>query len=130
MRMYPGRVLANRTAWVVPPLWFIGVTVLSFLPHSAKMRLATRGLFHTPAHIVVFAVTAFMAWRIAKPTAQRLTAYAAVIGYGAVIEVTQSRVNGSAFEWDDLAADIFGAGLALLIIWLARQGRETPSESR
>jgi hypothetical protein len=65
-----------------------------------------------------------MAWRIAQRTAQRLITYAAVIGYGAVIEVTQSRVNGSAFEWDDLAADIFGAGLALLFIWLgkARKG--------
>jgi hypothetical protein len=123
MRISPGKLLANGTAWLVPPLWFIGVTVLSFLPRSAKIRLATRGLLHTPTHIVVFAVTAFIAWRIAKPTAQRLTEYAAVIGYGAVIEVTQSRVKGSAFEWDDLAADIFGAGLALLIIWLCRTGK-------
>ena len=68
---HPG-VLGGRSAWPVVALWFLGVSVLSFLPHSAKVRLDTRGLLHTPAHVLVFAASVFIARPIAQQSAPAL----------------------------------------------------------
>ena len=59
-----------------------GVTVLSFLPHSAKMRLATWGLC-TLQLMLSYSLSRLMAWRLARSSTQRLIAYASVIGYAA-----------------------------------------------
>jgi VanZ family protein len=104
----------------VTGLWFLAITVLSFLPHPAKTGLATRGIFHTPAHIVIFGISTLVAWRSIRQPAHRRLAYAAVIGYGALIEVAQSRINRTAFEWEDLAADIAGVVLALILVQSCR----------
>jgi VanZ family protein len=106
--------LPSRPA--VTGLWFLAITVLSFLPLPAKTELATRGSFHTPAHIVIFGISTLVAWRSMRQAVQRRLAYAAVIGYGALIEVAQSRINRTTFEWDDLAADIAGVVLALILV--------------
>lgn len=116
----PSSAIAGRTAWLVSTLWFVGVTALSFLPYSAKLRLETRSVFHMPAHVLVFAGSAFIVWRIVQPPVSRLITYLAVIAYIVAIEFTQSRVNVTQFEWDDLIADIAGVALALLAIWLCR----------
>lgn len=119
-RTSPSSAIAGRTAWLVATLWFVGVTALSFLPYSAKLRLETRSVFHIPAHVLVFAGSAFIAWRIVQRPIPRLITYLAVIAYIVAIEFTQSCVNVTRFEWDDLIADIAGVALALLAIWLYR----------
>jgi hypothetical protein len=116
----PSSAIAGRTAWLAATLWFVGVTALSFLPYSAKLRLETRSVFHMPAHVLVFAGSALIAWRIVRRPISRLITYLAVIGYIVAIEFTQSWVNATQFEWDDLIADIAGVALALLAIWLYR----------
>jgi hypothetical protein len=123
---HPG-VLGGRSAWPVVALWFLGVTVLSFLPYSAKVRLDTRGLLHTPAHVLVFAASVFIARPIGQQSARRWITCISIILYVVLIEIAQSWTNGSPFEWDDLIADIAGVGLALVAIWLYRARKTLPT---
>jgi VanZ family protein len=67
-------------------------------------------------HMLAFAALAFCAWRGFATSARRLAGVPlALMAYGAVIELVQSRIPGRSGEWPDLLADAVGiaAGMAL-----------------
>lgn len=111
--------------------WFTWLTLLSFLPRSSKEHLDTRGSFHSPIHVLVFAVSALMVCRKAQKVTRRLIPCAAVVCYGLAIEALQSRFNRSPLEWNDVASDVFGVLLFLAAAnWLTNGRRFEPERQR
>ena len=102
-------------------LWFTLVCILSFLSPSTKGHLETRGSFHVPSHVIVFAVSTLVACRHVRYAGGRVVTSTAVIAYGWVIEAMQSRIYGAALEWGDVASDACGVlvAFALTLLCLA-----------
>jgi hypothetical protein len=99
-------------AW--PYIWFVWVAVLSLRP-SWKRGFHTKGLLHVPGHVLIFAVSAFVACRSAQSVSQRVIRSAAVISFGCALEAVQSWIFRSRFEWDDVVTDACGVLLFLLV---------------
>lgn len=116
--------MSENIGKAVPYIWFICVGVLSLLPGSYKAHLHTRGLLHTPGHIVVFAVSAFLACRSVRVIPRRGFLSLAVIGYGGVLEALQSWLWRSRFEWDDVASDACGVLLVFVFATWAEAVRK------
>ena len=67
-------------------------------------------------HALAFAVLAAMAELALWPQpARRRLNVAALLAYGALIEVVQSRLPARSGEWSDLAADAVGIAIGLLL---------------
>jgi peptidoglycan/LPS O-acetylase OafA/YrhL len=103
-------------AW--PLVWFAWVAVLS-LRASWKREFHTKGSLHVPGHVLIFAVSAFVACRSARSVSQRVIRCGAVIGFGCALEALQSWIFGSQFEWNDVVTDACGVLLALLFLTCA-----------
>ena len=112
-----------RRAW--PYIWFVWVAVLS-LRSSWKREFHTKGPLHVPGHALIFAVSAFVACRSAQSVSQRVVRCAAVIGFGGALEMLQSWIFRSRFEWDDVLTDACGVLLALLFVTCADSMRKNP----
>ena len=108
-----------------PYMWFVWVAVLS-LRSSWKREFHTKGPLHVPGHALIFAVSAFVACRSAQSVSQRVVRCAAVIGFGCALEMLQSWMFGSRFEWEDVLTDACGVLLALLFVTCADSMRKNP----
>jgi hypothetical protein len=107
-----------RRAWhhrAAPYLWFLSVTVLSFLPGSLKGHLFTRSVLHVPAHACIFAISALMACRNVRTAGGRIVPAIAVAAYGCTIEALQASIFKGPVEWDDIATDICGVLATMLL---------------
>lgn len=117
-RQRRGQVLVRiaRIAWrrTWPFLWFGWVTVLS-IRLSWRQLFHTTGLLHFPGHALVFSLSALVVCRSVKSASQRVIRCSAVAGYGWALEVVESRLFRSSFEWWDVLADACGVLLFLLI---------------
>lgn len=105
-----------RTLW-----WSLGIALLALI--TALSLLPLRGpqidipnsdkLNHLLAYIVLmlyFGQLAGAGWR------RRLRVAAALIAYGAAIEILQSMLPPRSAEWADLAADVVGIGIGWLLL--------------
>lgn len=116
---------ATRAA---PYIWFASVSILSLLPSAVKGYLRTRGPFHVPAHLFVFALSALIASRSAQSVARRALCCAAVIAYIGALETLQSFIFRGPFEWDDVATDTCGVLFAFLFAaWADPMRNQRPS---
>ena len=99
-----------------PYLWLTCIGVLSFLPPpSMKGQLHTRGSFHIPAHILVFAISTFIARRASQSPGRRIILCSLVVAYGCALEILQAWIFRSPLEWVDVTIDTCGVLLALAI---------------
>src|ERR1039457_4434889 len=89
-----------------------------------KREFHTRGPLHVPGHALIFAVSAFVACRSAQSVSQRVVRCAAVIGFGGALEMLQSWIFRSRFEWDDVLTDACGVLLALVFVTCADSMRK------
>jgi len=124
----------TRERWATrakPYAWFASVGILSLLPSAVKGHLRTMGPLHVPAHVLVFAVSAFVACRSAQSVARRVVTCAAVIAYGGALEALQSWIFRGPFEWDDVATDACGVLLAFLFaVWAGPMRNERRSTTK
>lgn len=111
------------------------------LPGPGERGSLIRDIFNYGGHVVMYALLAFLAWRvvvvragelpfylIARP---RLTAVLFCLVYGILDEFHQSFVPGRTASAYDVLADVIGAILAMTAItyWYRRHGMPLPPGS-
>ena len=118
------------TPWQGPRAWraafwllaaAVGLLALMPAPPDAA-SLGWDKLNHLAA-FAALAACAVLGWRQAPPL-RRVLLLAALLVYGAAIELLQTQVPNRSAEWADLLADALGiaAGAGLAAWWLRRRG--------
>ena len=104
-------------------LWALVLTIC-WLAFDPKPPPAADTGHDKLSHAIAFLVLAVCAVR-AHPAQPLHRLFGALLAFGALIEVVQSRIPGRSAEWADLLADAIGIALgALLALWWLR--REAP----
>lgn len=121
-----------------PPLWLrLAAAVLvaalagNLFYHGAQPYAV--GLIPSPwdklAHLALFGGIAGLAWIMlaARGTGAHLVAVAIAVGIGLLDEAAQSMLPGRSVDMIDIAADVVGAALAVLLLAALRARRPSPA---
>ena len=94
--------------------------LVSFLPLRYKQALHTRGYLHSPAHLIGFALLAYLALKVTHTLSQRSFAvfFLAILAVG--IEVSQHRQIAEPMEWGDVLLDLAGLVLGCVLVLTER----------
>lgn len=105
-------------------LWALVLTIC-WLAFDPKPPPAADTGHDKLSHALAFLVLAVCAVR-AHPAQPLHRLFGALLAFGALIEVVQSRIPGRSAEWADLLADAIGAMLALALLHMLRRRRSGP----
>jgi VanZ family protein len=110
-------------------LLLVGLISVSLLPLRAKQYLGTAGRYHSCGHIVLFALPAFALSSAWKRTTAKLTVVASVAILAILLELAQTMLYGSAFEWYDLGTDTLGIVIGSVLSTLLKSSLDSQRTS-
>ena len=103
-------------------IWATSVAAVSLMPWRFKVLLGTAGMFHSWAHLLVFAITAMLVCRKNAALPSQVLRTVAALLFAVAIEYLQHVLYGNAFEWHDVIVDtagiLIGLAFALLFAWI------------